>query len=52
MDNLYILNHCIHKAVQRNKGRLFAFFIDYKAAFDTVDRRILIEQLQKMWSAR
>lgn len=38
MDNLYILNHVIDKELMKKRGRIFAFFIDLKAAFDKVDR--------------
>lgn len=41
VDNLYILNAAISVTTSRPKGKLFAFFVDFTTAFDTVNRRIL-----------
>ena len=38
IDSLYILNSIINKTLERKGGRLFAFFVDFKTAFDTVNR--------------
>ena len=46
-DNIYILNHIVQKAKMRNK-RIYAMFVDLKAAFDTVDREILWEIVEEM----
>lgn len=42
MNNICVLNYLINRELGRKKGRMVAFFIDLKAAFDSVDRRILI----------
>lgn len=47
VDNIYILNHIIAKAVSKKK-RVFCAFIDFKAAFDTVDRPLLFKRLEKL----
>ena len=45
VDNVYILSHVIQRAKLRNK-RIYAMFVDLKAAFDTVDREILWKILE------
>lgn len=47
MDNVYALNYLINRQVNRAGGRLVAFFIDLKAAFDSVDREILINAIRE-----
>ena len=42
MDNVYILKHLIDQELEKKAGKLYALFIDLKAAFDSVDR-------VKMW---
>ena len=45
IDNIYILNHITQKAKNKKK-RIYAMFVDFKAAFDTVDRNILWEIME------
>lgn len=45
VDNIYILNQCIQKTIEKERGKLFALFIDFKTAFDSINRRILVEEL-------
>lgn len=42
MDNIYVLNHVIQKEIYIwKKGvKIFGFFMDFKSAFDKVDRKI------------
>lgn len=47
MNNICVLNYLINRELGRKKGRMVAFFIHLKAAFDSVDRRILIEIMMK-----
>lgn len=47
IDNVYILNHCINKSIAQNK-KLFAFFVDFKAAFDMVDRTRLYVEMERL----
>ena len=42
MDNIYILQHVIEKATEKNKRKLFKLFVDLKAAFDNTCR-------EKLW---
>jgi hypothetical protein len=48
VDSLFIMNACIQTTIAQPKGRLFAFFIDFKTAFDSVNRDVLWETLQKL----
>ena len=42
IDNIYILNHCVNKCLAKGK-KLYAFYVDYKAAFDSIHRGKLME---------
>ncbi|KAL6421061.1 hypothetical protein ACFW04_013585 [Cataglyphis niger] len=46
MDNIFILNYLVNRQLSK-KGKLIAFFIDLKAAFDSVDRRKLVEAMRE-----
>lgn len=48
MDNIYILQHVVERELTKTKGKLYAFFVDLKAAFDKVDRVILWKTMEKM----
>ena len=47
-DHIFFLQTVVEKIVKKNKKRLFAVFIDFKKAYDTVDRNILMRRLQKL----
>ncbi|XP_063912023.1 uncharacterized protein LOC135128876 [Zophobas morio] len=47
MDNVYILHHLIEKELLKEGGRVYALFVDLKAAFDTVDRECLWECMER-----
>lgn len=47
IDNVYILNHCVQKYLSKSK-KLFALFIDFKAAFDNVNRERLWKRLERI----
>lgn len=38
VDNIYILNHVIQREKTKEESKVYALFIDLKAAFDNVDR--------------
>jgi hypothetical protein len=38
VDNVYILDHLARNELRKKGGRMNALFIDFKAAFDKVDR--------------
>ena len=45
-DHILLLQTIIEKVVKKNKRKLYAVFIDFKKAYDTVDRRKLFTRLQ------
>lgn len=49
IDNIFVLNHLIQReSNERKKGkRIYAIFINLKAAFDNVDRKILWKILEE-----
>ena len=47
IDAIYILNYVANKEISKKKGKIYAFFVDLKAAFDRVDRVKLGEALKK-----
>lgn len=47
IDNSYALNYMVNRQLSREKGKLIAFFVDIRAVFDSMDRRILIRMLRE-----
>jgi hypothetical protein len=47
MDNVYILNHITGNEIKKRGSKIYAFFVDLKAAFDNVKRDLLWEYLRK-----
>ena len=47
VDNIYILNHIVNVKLAAGK-KIWAFFVDFKAAFDSVDRNQLYEKLFRL----
>jgi hypothetical protein len=47
MDNVYILNYIIGNEIKKRGSKIYAFFVDLKAAFDNVERDLLWEYLRK-----
>ena len=47
-DHTFLLQTLIEKVVKKNKKKLFAAFIDYSKAYDTVDRDKLFERLKSI----
>src|SRR5699024_4378372 len=45
---VYILHHLIERKLKGRGGRLYALFLDLKAAFDNINRKKLWEYLQKI----
>jgi len=41
MDNIYVMNYVVNRNIDRG-GSVIALFVDLKAAFDSVDRRVLL----------
>lgn len=46
IDQIYALNYLINRQLGRDKG-IIALFIDLKAAFDSVDRGILVKAMEE-----
>jgi len=42
----YVINYLINRQLGKGKG-VTALFVDLKAAFDTVDRRVLVESMEE-----
>lgn len=47
-DHIFLLQTIIAKVVKKNKRKLYAVFIDFKKAYDTVDRSKLFRRLQNV----
>ena len=47
MDNICVLNYLANRLVAKKQGKLVAMFVDLRAAFDSVDRRVLLRALEK-----
>lgn len=46
IDAIYILNHCVQTNIAKGR-KVYCAFVDFKAAFDTVNRRRLFEIMKK-----
>ena len=47
-DHIFLLQTIIEKVVKKGKKRLYAAFIDFKKAYDTVNRDLLIQRLKSL----
>ena len=47
IDNIYILQYCINETFKR-KDELFMISVDFSKAFDSIDRKIMIESLKNL----
>jgi len=41
IDNVYELNFIVNRNLEKRGGKIMAFFVDLRAAFDTMDRELL-----------
>ena len=48
IDNGFVINTAVTKALRAPRGKLYAAFIDLKAAFDNLDRNILFSKLSQI----
>lgn len=47
IDNIYIINYLINRQIEKKGGRMVIMFVDLKAAFDSIDREMLVETLRE-----
>lgn len=47
-DHIFVLNSMIRNKLKNKGKKLYAAFIDFKTAFDVIDRGLLIEKLKKI----
>ncbi|CAD6229117.1 GSCOCG00012085001-RA-CDS, partial [Cotesia congregata] len=52
IDNIYVLNYLINREITKIKGKTIVFYVDFKAAFDSVDRGKLCRALRKRGEGR
>jgi hypothetical protein len=43
MDNVYILDHVTRNELKKERGRMYALFVDCRAAFEEVDTGKMFE---------
>lgn len=41
MDNIYVFNYLVSMRLGRRRGKLVALFVDFKAAFHSMKRKVL-----------
>ena len=46
IDNVYVLNYLINRQVGRKRKNMVILFTDMKAAFDSVDREVLVRAMR------
>jgi len=46
IDNIYALIYLINRQIGKKKEKMTAMFVDLKDAFDSVDRRILVNTMR------
>ena len=47
-DHIFLLQTLIEKVVKKHRGKMYVAFIDFKKAYDTVDRQILFKRLNNL----
>ena len=47
-DHIFLLQTIVEKVVKNQKGKLYAAFIDFKKAYDTVNRDLLLQRLKAL----
>lgn len=47
IDDIYILNYFVNRQIGRAGGKLVPLFMNLRAAFDTVDRGVLVETMKR-----
>jgi len=47
MDNIYVINYLANRKIGKVSECLIVMFVDLKATFDSVDRRVLVKTLRE-----
>ena len=47
VDNIFVLNYLVNRNLSQKKGKLIVLFVDFKAAFDSVNRNILWKAMKE-----
>lgn len=47
IDNIYVLNYLINRQIAKKGKEMLGFFIDLRAAFDRVNRKVLVGELRR-----
>ena len=47
MDQIFTLNYLINRQLGNEKGKMTVLFVDLKAAFDSVDKKVLIKAMKE-----
>ena len=47
-DHIFLIQALIEKIVKKGKGKMFVAFIDFKKAYDTVNRNLLLNRLKQI----
>lgn len=47
MDNIYVINYMVNKYLEKKGGKVVTLFIDLKAAFDILDRGVLVTVMRE-----
>jgi hypothetical protein len=47
MGNVYILDHLTRNELKKRGGRMYALFIEFRAAFDKVDTEKMFECMKE-----
>lgn len=47
MDNIFVINYLANRQISKKGGKMIALFVDLRAAFDPVNREVLVKALRK-----
>ena len=47
VDNIFVLHYLVNRNLSHKKGKLIALFVDFKAAFDSVNRSMLWKAMKE-----
>lgn len=47
LDNIYAVNYLVNREISRPGGKLITFFVDLRAAFDSIDKEVLVKAMRR-----